>query len=552
MPDGDAVAADRRLKELERQLDKSRTDREEARRKARAAADETSHLRANIIAAARAAQESEEVLSELEVQLGDLRALEGDKGETLKRRAGQMTRVLTALQRLAWRPTEALMAQPQSPADTVRSAILLRAAVPRIEASARDLRAQLDLMAKLKDDIGKQKKKISLTTGRLEDEHKRLEDLYQRKIEMQSAAEAAGEAVEGRMRELAAEAEDLRDLLARLEQERQQRLLEAAAKTAAEKAARDAELAARKAAAEAEVAAQRAERERRLREEAEARAAHERELADARAAKEREKAEAKAAKERELAEAKAAKEREKAEAKANRERQEAEAKAARDRQEAEARLAQEREAAAAKAARDIELKAQAEAREREAAVQRATQAARTAELNAQADAKEKELAAQKATETAEHAAREAAAARPVSAERPFSLAQGHVPYPARGKVIARFGQTNEVGHEHKGLTIATRKQAQVIAPYDGQVVFSGPFRGYGLLLIIDHGEGYHTLLAGMSRIDAAVGQHLLAGEPVAVMGQDETTPTLYVELRRNGQPVNPQPWLTAQKNKVRG
>jgi len=94
--------------------------------------------------------------------------------------------------------------------------------------------------------------------------------------------------------------------------------------------------------------------------------------------------------------------------------------------------------------------------------------------------------------------------------------------------------------------------AQVIAPHDGLVAFSGPFRGYGLLLIIEHAEGYHTLLAGMARIDATVGQRLLAGEPVGVMGQDEAKPALYVELRRQGQPVNPSPWLTAQKNKGNG
>ncbi|MBI3444037.1 MAG: peptidoglycan DD-metalloendopeptidase family protein, partial [Magnetospirillum sp.] len=98
----------------------------------------------------------------------------------------------------------------------------------------------------------------------------------------------------------------------------------------------------------------------------------------------------------------------------------------------------------------------------------------------------------------------------------------------------------------------TRKAAQVIAPFDGHVAFAGPFRGYGLLLIIEHSEGYHTLLAGMSQIDCAVGQKLLAGEPVGIMGQDDSKPNLYVELRRNGQPVNPLPWLMAQKNKASG
>ena len=82
---------------------------------------------------------------------------------------------------------------------------------------------------------------------------------------------------------------------------------------------------------------------------------------------------------------------------------------------------------------------------------------------------------------------------------------------------------------------------------------SGPFRGYGLLLIIEHSEGYHTLLAGMAQVDCSVGQRLTAGEPVGVMGQDDDTkPNLYVELRHSGQPVNPLPWLTAQKSKASG
>ena len=84
------------------------------------------------------------------------------------------------------------------------------------------------------------------------------------------------------------------------------------------------------------------------------------------------------------------------------------------------------------------------------------------------------------------------------------------------------------------------------------MAFAGPFRGYGLLLIIEHSEGYHTLLAGMAQIDCAVGQKISAGEPVGVMGQDDSKPNLYVELRRNGQPVNPLPWLMAQKSKASG
>jgi murein hydrolase activator len=83
------------------------------------------------------------------------------------------------------------------------------------------------------------------------------------------------------------------------------------------------------------------------------------------------------------------------------------------------------------------------------------------------------------------------------------------------------------------------------------VVFAGPFRGYGQLLIIEHSEGYHSLMAGMGRIDTSVGARVLAGEPIGAMAEDGT-PSLYVELRRDGQPINPLPWLADRKPQAGG
>ena len=106
-----------------------------------------------------------------------------------------------------------------------------------------------------------------------------------------------------------------------------------------------------------------------------------------------------------------------------------------------------------------------------------------------------------------------------------------------------------------GAVPTTRPAARVVAPYDGQVVYAGQFRGYGQILIIEHGGRYHTLLAGLARIEAVVGQWFLAGEPVGVMGSPEDrNPELYLELRRIGQPINPLPWLatTNEDNKVQG
>jgi septal ring factor EnvC (AmiA/AmiB activator) len=97
-----------------------------------------------------------------------------------------------------------------------------------------------------------------------------------------------------------------------------------------------------------------------------------------------------------------------------------------------------------------------------------------------------------------------------------------------------------------------RPGGQVIAPFDGRIEFAGPFRGYGQILIIEHGDGYHSLLAGLDRIDGEVGQWLVAGEPVGVMPSDGPGPTLYLELRRHEQPINPLPWLATRDDKVSG
>ncbi len=138
--------------------------------------------------------------------------------------------------------------------------------------------------------------------------------------------------------------------------------------------------------------------------------------------------------------------------------------------------------------------------------------------------------------------------------RPISSALGGLSLPVRGDVSQQFGATTPTGPA-RGITIRTRPEAQVVAPYAGRVVFSGPFRAYGQLLIIAHGEGYHSLLAGMTRIDAKVGQILQTGEPIGVMGTADdgvAASSLYVEIRRGGEPVNPLPWLSASLKRNQG
>lgn len=145
----------------------------------------------------------------------------------------------------------------------------------------------------------------------------------------------------------------------------------------------------------------------------------------------------------------------------------------------------------------------------------------------------------------------------------FAEAKGLLPQPVAGVRVKDFGAADGVGGAEKGLTIATRMGAQVTAPCDGWVVYAGPFRSYGQLLIINAGGGYHVLLAGMERITVDLGQFVVAGEPVAVMGNGaraggaagsaSAQPQLYVEFRKDGISIDPAPWWAAtDSQKVRG
>ena len=134
----------------------------------------------------------------------------------------------------------------------------------------------------------------------------------------------------------------------------------------------------------------------------------------------------------------------------------------------------------------------------------------------------------------------------------FANAKGNLPLPARGTIGQSFNQLLATGSRAKGITIDTRQGATVIAPHDGRIEFAGKFRTYGQLLIISHGDGYHTLLAGMENINSIVGQWVLKGEPVGQMsnetGLSNSRQKLYVELRQKGKPVNPLPWMVAMNN----
>ena len=123
----------------------------------------------------------------------------------------------------------------------------------------------------------------------------------------------------------------------------------------------------------------------------------------------------------------------------------------------------------------------------------------------------------------------------------FGKAKGFLSLPASGNINQHFGETSISGAHAKGIVIQTRPNAQITVPFDGTVLFAGPFQNYGRLLIVDHGDEYLTVLAGMDSINASVGQELLAGEPVGAMSDSYTE--LYLEIRHQGIPENPEPWF---------
>jgi len=145
----------------------------------------------------------------------------------------------------------------------------------------------------------------------------------------------------------------------------------------------------------------------------------------------------------------------------------------------------------------------------------------------------------------------------------FADTRGRLPLPVNGVPIRGFGASNGVGGTQKGVSIATHSGAEITSPCDGWVVYAGPFRSYGQLLILNAGGGYHVLLSGMERISVDLGQFVLTGEPVAVMGGQAQVsaavatgskqPVLYVEFRKDGAPIDPSPWwATNEGEKVRG
>ena len=433
-----AQGADARheLRAVQRAIETGQARQQQLSAQARKLDNELTALRQRLVDAAASVQAKEDDVAAAETRLSELRAQAFEQRERLTSKHERLAATLAALSRLSRRPPVAVAATPATAVDTFRSARLLGAVVPGLEAEAEKLRDDLGTLNALLRQINLEHDSLATARETLDAERRDIVRLLDEKTERQEGLKRKSVREAARLNELAATATDLKSLVRKLEAD-----------------------AARQRALEAE-----AERRRRL-----------------------------------------------AEAEERRRLQAAKAERAR-RQMADA----ERQAAAVRPT----------PREPEAPV------------------------SPPAADQTPEAPRLAVALPPPQS---FSQSRGRLPMPVRGKIVQLYGATDRFGQTSKGIRVETLPNAQVVAPSDGSIMFAGEFRGYGLLLIISHGESYHTLLAGMSEIYGTVGQSVLAGEPVGQMGASQgERPTLYVELRRGGEPINPQPWMAANNGKVSG
>ena len=386
------------LAKMEREVQAQNLEHKKLQAQATQISLELTRISKDMIASAKQIQNSEEKISRMESELETLRADLKKAEENFVVEDDNLIKTLSALQNLALKPTEALFVQPLTPVEIIRSAMLLREAVPYLQENAARIREDLEKIENQKNLVEKQVARIIRQKKILENEHEQMKALVQRKSKIRNAVEIKSVKAKKKVERLASQANDLRDLLNKLEKQRQEKL-------------------------------RRQEEERR-------------------------------------------------------------------------RLA--------------ELKA-AEAR-------RAAEETKKLEEKQRADLIK--FKPEVISEVGEN----------------FVKAKGHLLRPARGPVVTAYGEQMSKGVTSKGIIIKTRSQAQVISPYDGTVIFAGPFRGYGNLIIIEHGQGYLSLLAGLEEVDCELGQMLLAGEPVGQMPESGDT-RLYVELRKDNHPINPLTWI---------
>jgi septal ring factor EnvC (AmiA/AmiB activator) len=485
---------------------------------------EVNEIRRDLINAAAVVQDQETQLDDTEREIADLDRRYAERQGAFEKHRAELERTLSALALFARSPPQALIGRPGEWADTVRGLALLDEAIPGLKRSA-DAAAEAAALAALRD--ARSRRQIDLVEDRASLAEKRadLRRLLERKSSLHATLVAERRRIGIEIATLGAEATDTRDLIDRLEMAR------------AEVAARQAD----------EAAARAAQPVRSLEPSGTL-------LADDLALDSPPPLSAAPVEPQASAAAAAA----------SPSLDEPEPGTVETDTEARSRLAivtppapttPTDSLAAAAASSDLagpELAAIETDTEAAPRLARLTPSSPGAPADSPAAAPSSDLARLGAAIVEPEAdASTRLAALPVSPPRP--PVNSSLPYPAHGYVITRFGARIEGDQKSLGTSIRTRESAQVVAPRRGEVVFAGSFRGFGQLLILEHEGGYHSLLSGFSRIDAQVGQQVLAGEPVGVMGiVAESATILYIEIRQNRQPIDPIPWLLAGDRKVSG
>ena len=352
---------------------------------------ELSKIDKQVISLAKQIQNNEETLSELEKKLAVLQSDLADKEVAFAKENNSLVQTLASLQNMSLNPSEAVILQPFSPVDVIRSAVLLRETVPFLNTKASTLKNDLTSVYRKKQEVEELVKKTQGSQQTLEKQQAQMRSLMKKKADMRKIIETKGAETQKLAENLSSKAKDLRDLLDKLEKQK-----------------------------------------------------------------------------------------------------------------------------------EIERKKQEEAK-------------RLAEQKRQQELKK--LNKPQMLSSHEHAS----VKKNVKGGR-FVKAKGTLSRPVRGAVMTQYGQPLSKGVTSKGLVYKTRPEAQVVSLYDGTVIFSGPFKGYGNIIIVEHGDGYLSLLAGLGTVDCEPGQMVLAGEPVGIMPDDENA-KLYVEIRKDRHPINPAPWI---------
>ena len=137
---------------------------------------------------------------------------------------------------------------------------------------------------------------------------------------------------------------------------------------------------------------------------------------------------------------------------------------------------------------------------------------------------------------------------PITSEQPFSELRGKLTWPVAGTLLHDFGQPRAGGISWNGVVLAAPRGREVRAVYHGRVAFADWLAGMGLLVIVDHGEGYMTLYGYNETLLKDTGDWVAPGDVIATVGDSggQAQASLYFELRRGRKPENPRRWVTRQ------